>query len=110
MRLQLETEREQARLQKASLGALQLKAARQIAIIESGGLQDADDGVGLPRDWRMERSSGHGLRVTRERLSALYPESGEQRLAMHRRKGGGTAVTILIPLHRVGTERHGIVA
>ena len=73
-------------------------------------IEVVDDGVGLPRDWRMERSSGHGLRVTRERLSALYPEISEQRLAMHRRKDGGTAVTILVPLDGAGMERHGIVA
>ena len=71
-------------------------------------LSVVDNGVGLPRDWSMETSSGHGLRVTLERLSALYPELGERSLTMRRCEGGGTEVAIRIPLQRAG--RHGAIA
>ena len=46
----------------------------------------------------MEGATGHGLRVTIERLKALYPGAGEECLALQRRKAGGTEVTIEIPL------------
>lgn len=72
-------------------------------------IEVADNGVGLPRGWEMDRSGGHGLRLTRERLSALYPKSGEQGLTIRRRPEGGTSVVVLIPLHSEGTEGHGIV-
>jgi two-component system, LytTR family, sensor kinase len=58
-----------------------------------------DDGVGLPPDWRMGMSSGLGLRVTQERLEALYPEADAYRFTVSRRKGGGTEVAIRLPLH-----------
>jgi two-component system, LytTR family, sensor kinase len=71
-------------------------------------LEVTDDGAGLPRGWRMERATGHGLRVTLERLKALYPECGEEYLTVQRRRGEGTEVAIRIPLH--GTGRHGAIA
>jgi two-component system, LytTR family, sensor kinase len=71
-------------------------------------LRVLDNGVGLPRGWRMETSTGHGLRVTIERLRALYPGSEEECLTIQRREGGGTEVAIRIPLH--GTERYGAIA
>lgn len=58
-----------------------------------------DDGVGLPADWRMGMSSGLGLRVTQERLEALYPEADVQRFTVRRRNGGGTEISIRLPLH-----------
>ena len=58
-----------------------------------------DNGVGVPRNWRMENATGLGIRVTRERLEALYPECGEDCFAIRRRETGGTDVTIIIPLH-----------
>jgi two-component sensor histidine kinase len=58
-----------------------------------------DDGVGVPRNWRMENAKGLGIRVTRERLEALYPECGEQCFGIRRRPAGGTEVEINIPLH-----------
>jgi LytS/YehU family sensor histidine kinase len=61
-----------------------------------------DDGIGLPPGWRMEASAGLGMRVTRERLEALYP--GEFRFAASRRPGGGTEVAIDIPIHGAGAE------
>jgi len=57
----------------------------------------ADDGVGLPPNWRMESSSGLGLRVTRERLEALYRRAAD-RFVISGRQGGGTEVIIRIPL------------
>ncbi|MEP7005921.1 MAG: histidine kinase [Sphingomonas bacterium] len=66
-----------------------------------------DDGVGLPPDWRMETSSGLGLRVTRERLEMLYSEAGEHHFIISPRRGGGTHVAIQIPLHTIGVEIDG---
>jgi two-component sensor histidine kinase len=58
-----------------------------------------DDGVGLPRNWQLESSKGVGVRVTRERLEALYPELDELRFAIRPRQSGGTEVVIQIPFH-----------
>lgn len=71
-------------------------------------LRVIDDGVGVPQNWRSETSAGHGLRVTRERLGALYPESATECFTIQRREDGGTEVTIDIPLHEA--ERHGAIA
>jgi len=59
-----------------------------------------DNGIGVPRNWRMENATGLGLRVTRERLEALYPECSENCFTIRRREAGGTEVAIRIPLHR----------
>jgi LytS/YehU family sensor histidine kinase len=67
-------------------------------------LRVIDDGTGLPRHWRLETSSGHGLRVTLERLSTLYPEVGEKSLLVRRCEGGGTEVEVRIPLHTTGRD------
>jgi two-component system, LytTR family, sensor kinase len=61
-----------------------------------------DDGVGLPPRWRMEKCAGLGLRVTRERLEALYGAARDHSFELSRRKGGGTQVTICIPFHEAG--------
>ena len=66
-----------------------------------------DDGVGLPPDWRIETSSGLGLRVTRERLEMLYSEAGGHRFTISPRQGGGTHVVIQIPMHTIGVEIDG---
>ena len=63
-----------------------------------------DDGVGLPPNWRMDACAGLGVRVTRERLEALYSGAGGDNFTIRRRKGGGTEVTIRIPQHRIGSE------
>ena len=57
----------------------------------------ADNGRGLPKDWRLEGSTGHGLRVTLERLMAMYPECGGECLTIGRRPGGGTEVAVRVP-------------
>jgi len=64
-----------------------------------------DNGVGLPRNWRMENCSGLGVRVTRERLEALYPECRDDCFTIRRRRTGGTEVAIHIPLHDTESER-----
>ena len=64
-------------------------------------IEVVDDGVGLPGNWRSDSASGLGLRVTRERLEALYPSTTD-RFAISRRSGGGTEVVIHIPLQRTG--------
>lgn len=69
-----------------------------------------DNGVGIPRQWQMEDSSGHGLRVTLERLKALYPGSGEECLTVWRGKGEGTEVTVRIPLQGAGIEGYEPIA
>jgi len=69
-----------------------------------------DDGVGLPPGWRMEASSGLGVRVTRERLEALYSDIGQHHLTISPRPGGGTQVAVQIPLHRIGVGIDGSAA
>jgi two-component sensor histidine kinase len=69
-------------------------------------IEVVDDGLGLPANWRMENASGLGLRVTRERLEALYPTTTD-RFAICRRDSGGTEVIIHIPVQRAGGEIDG---
>ena len=57
----------------------------------------ADNGRGLPEDWKLESSSGHGLKVTLERLESLYPECRGECLTIRRCAGGGTEVTVRLP-------------
>lgn len=64
-----------------------------------------DNGVGLPPDWRMDTADGLGLRVTRERIEALYPGSNEHRFKVSPRDGGGTDVAIRVPLSQDRTQR-----
>jgi two-component sensor histidine kinase len=71
-------------------------SARKVA--DQLRIEVTDDGVGLPARWRMETSKGHGVRVTRERLVALYAEAGDDCLNIRRREGGGTEAVICIPL------------
>jgi len=60
----------------------------------------SDDGVGLPPGWNMESATGHGIRVTRERLAALYPEEGGNCFSIGRRAERGTEIVVRIPLAR----------
>ena len=66
-----------------------------------------DNGVGLPRNWRLDDTKGLGVRVTLERLTALYPKLRESCLTLRRRENGGTEVAVQIPLR--GTESETIV-
>lgn len=60
-----------------------------------------DDGIGLPPHWRPDASAGLGVRVTRERLQALYAQAGGHDFSIARRPEAGTEVTIRLPLHGV---------
>lgn len=81
---------------RMSGGAITVSAA---AVGDQLQIHLLDNGVGIPRNWRMENASGLGIRVTRERLEALYPECGEDCFTIRRRETGGTEVAIHIPLH-----------
>jgi two-component system LytT family sensor kinase len=63
-------------------------------------IEVTDDGVGLPPNWQMDACAGLGVRVTRERLETLYSDVGDDQFTICRRKGGGTEVTVRIPLNR----------
>jgi hypothetical protein len=52
----------------------------------------------------MATSTGHGIRVTRERLIALYPGANENCFTITRRQNGGTKVVLMIPLKRTGRD------
>jgi LytS/YehU family sensor histidine kinase len=86
---------------RLSGGMVALTARRAGATLE---IKIADDGMGLPPRWRMDTCTGLGVRVTRERLEALYAGSGDHSFKLSRRKGGGTKVTIRIPLHTTGAQ------
>jgi two-component system LytT family sensor kinase len=63
----------------------------------------ADDGAGLPPGWSLEKSTGLGLSVTRERIAGLYPND-EGSFAIKGREEGGTLVEIVLPLKVTGEE------
>ncbi len=63
----------------------------------------ADDGAGLPPGWSLEKSTGLGLSVTRERIAGLYPND-EGSFAIKGREEGGTLVEIVLPLKVMGEE------
>jgi two-component system LytT family sensor kinase len=67
-------------------------------------LSVTDNGRGLPEGWKLESSAGHGLRVTLERLLALYPQCGAECLTVQRRAAGGTEVTVLLPFSPGGPD------
>lgn len=83
----------EGRLSGGKINILARRAAGQLQI------RVLDDGVGLPATWRKETSAGLGVRVTCERLAALYPDLGEQALTIQRRPSGGTEVAICVPLN-----------
>ena len=61
-----------------------------------------DDGVGLPKGWALQTSSGLGLSLTRERIAGLHPD-GTSRFDGEAARSGGTEVEITLPLR--GVER-----
>jgi two-component system, LytTR family, sensor kinase len=61
----------------------------------------ADNGRGIPEDWRNGVKVGVGLSSTEERLTRMYP--GEQEFQIRRLAEGGTEVRIAIPF-RVNEE------
>jgi two-component sensor histidine kinase len=80
---------------RTSGGTICVSAARSDDRLQ---IRVIDDGVGLPSGWNAETATGHGVRVTRERLEALYPSEGKDGFKIRRRKRGGTEVAIQIPL------------
>jgi LytS/YehU family sensor histidine kinase len=60
-----------------------------------------DDGVGLPRGYDLEKVKGLGVRVTRERLTGLYPEIASP-FEIRNRAEGGVEVTVRMPLRFAG--------
>jgi LytS/YehU family sensor histidine kinase len=78
---------------RASGGTVILSASR------AGGqlhVRIADDGVGLPESWSLERGAGFGLSITRERIAGLYP-GGSAALAVERRPEGGVEAHVSLP-------------
>jgi two-component system, LytTR family, sensor kinase len=65
----------------------------------------SDDGPGLPPDWQMSSAPGLGMRVTRERLLAMYP-AGEWDFAVGRGADGGAEATISLPLEKSKQKNH----
>jgi len=88
---------------RMSGGTILIAASRTEDLLQ---VQVLDDGVGLPRNWQPDSSTGVGLRVTRERLEALYPEVGADCFTIRRRKGGGTEVIIHIPWYKAESGAH----
>ena len=95
-------------IEARSLGGAIAVTARQVG--DKLEIQVLDDGVGLPPMWRMEGSAGVGLRVTEERLEALYSRSGGHDFTVCPRKERGTEVTVRIPFHTNGDETRAIAA
>ncbi|HEY6386894.1 MAG TPA: ATP-binding protein [Candidatus Acidoferrum sp.] len=82
-----------------------------VTVVAEGGANEVhirvkDDGVGLPPGWTMEKSSGTGLAVTRERIIGLHPD-GDSRFSVGPRAGGGTQVEISLPLRFAGERADG---
>jgi two-component system LytT family sensor kinase len=88
-------------ISRRASGGTVIVTARQVG--DNLSIVVADDGVGLPASWSVERSTGLGLSVTRERLAGLY--SGNHSFNVRRRLEGGTAVEILLPLQVTGEEQ-----
>jgi signal transduction histidine kinase len=63
----------------------------------------SDDGAGLPQGWTVDKSTGLGISVTRERIAGLYPND-EARFSIGPRQDGGTVVEIVLPLRVIGEE------
>ena len=70
---------------------------------EKLAIRVSDDGAGLPPGWSLEKSTGLGLSVTRERIAGLYPK-GDGSFAIRSREEGGTTVEIVLPLRVIGEE------
>ena len=63
----------------------------------------ADNGIGVPEAFDVERHAGTGLRNVRARLAQLYGDTAT--FEIRRAGGGGTVVTIRIPLQSAWKAR-----
>ena len=81
-----------------STGGTVTVSARRLASPAASQLEIrvSDDGVGLPRGWTIETSTGLGLSVTRDRIQGLHPD-GAGRLTVQR-LAKGTEAVIVVPL------------
>ena len=57
-----------------------------------------DDGPGLPAGWKLEESSGIGLKNTRQRLRTMYGDNGDM-FNVSSLPGGGVRVEFAVPYH-----------
>ncbi|MDE2182730.1 MAG: histidine kinase [Alphaproteobacteria bacterium] len=83
---------------RISGGTIIVSALRDADTLE---IRVEDDGVGLPPGWRMDASSGLGVKVTRERMAGLYSDA-DGAFKIQRRRGGGTEVIMRMPLRTTG--------
>jgi two-component sensor histidine kinase len=84
---------------RIEISASQLKGCLRLRV--------ADNGRGLPPEWKLASSTGSGLKVTQQRLEALYPDSREECLEIRRGANGGTEVELRIPFHERIDEAFG---
>jgi two-component system, LytTR family, sensor kinase len=90
---------------RASGGTVVVSAERADDVLR---IRVIDDGVGLPAGWTLERSTGLGLSLTRDRIAGLYPNGGT-RFEVRRRSDGGTEVEIVLPLGAMDEEVRDVV-
>jgi two-component system LytT family sensor kinase len=86
---------------RASGGTVEISAARVDGRVK---IRVADDGVGLPAGWDLQKSEGLGLTATRERIAGLYPNA-RSRFEIRNREGGGTEVEVDLPYRIADGER-----
>jgi two-component system, LytTR family, sensor kinase len=86
---------------RASGGTVEISAARVDGRVK---IRVADDGVGLPAGWDLQKSAGLGLTATQERIAGIYAD-GQGRFSIRNREGGGTEVEVELPFRLVGGER-----
>jgi two-component system LytT family sensor kinase len=86
---------------RASGGTVKISAARVDGRVK---IRVADDGVGLPSGWDLQKSAGLGLSATRERIAGIYPDA-RSRFEIRNREGGGTEVEVDIPYRVADGER-----
>jgi LytS/YehU family sensor histidine kinase len=86
---------------RASGGTVEISAARVDGHVM---ICVADDGVGLPVGWDLQKSAGLGLTATAERIAGLYPDA-RTRFEIRNRTSGGTEVEVELPF-RVAGEAH----
>ena len=84
----------------ASGGTVEISAMRVDGRVR---IRVADDGVGLPAGWDLQKSEGLGLAATRERIAGLYPDA-RSRMEIRNRDGGGTEVEVDLPFRLVSGE------
>ena len=85
---------------RASGGSVKISAMRDGDTLE---IVVGDDGVGLSSGSSLDTAKGLGIRVTRERLTGLYPGI-DHPFEIRNRIGGGVEVVIRVPLRLAGAD------